>query len=81
MRLLQLVGSPVDDFHADLSRLYAGGCLQALGERYEMSTGVRRPWRFVAVPGDAATVGDSGRPGALPGCRPSNTFSARASRR
>jgi D-alanine-D-alanine ligase len=29
-RLLYLVGSAVDDFHADLSRLYAGGCLDAL---------------------------------------------------
>jgi D-alanine-D-alanine ligase len=29
MRLLYLVGSAVDDFHADLSRLYAGACLNA----------------------------------------------------
>ena len=31
LRLLHLVGSAVDDFHADLSRLYAGACLDALG--------------------------------------------------
>jgi D-alanine-D-alanine ligase len=30
LRLLHLVGSAVDDFHADLSRLYAQGCLDAL---------------------------------------------------
>ncbi|BBX44915.1 hypothetical protein GCM10009641_24930 [Mycobacterium cookii] len=30
LRLLHLVGSAVDDFHADLSRLYAGACLDAL---------------------------------------------------
>ncbi|MGZ8180144.1 D-alanine--D-alanine ligase family protein [Williamsia sp. SKLECPSW1] len=36
-RLLHLVGSPVDEFFADLSRLYAGGCLDALAEddRYD----------------------------------------------
>lgn len=28
--VLHLVGSPVDEFHAELSRLYASGCLQAL---------------------------------------------------
>jgi D-alanine-D-alanine ligase len=32
LRLLYLVGSAVDDFHADLSRLYAGDCLKAQGE-------------------------------------------------
>ncbi len=31
LRLLHLIGSAVDDFHADLSRLYAGACLDALG--------------------------------------------------
>lgn len=37
MRLLHLVGSAVDDFHADLSRLYARGCLEALAgvDEYE----------------------------------------------
>lgn len=29
--LLHLVGSPTDEFYAELSRLYAGGCLDALG--------------------------------------------------
>lgn len=35
--VLHLVGSVVDEFHADLSRLYAGACLAALAEdqRYE----------------------------------------------
>ena len=28
--VLHLVGSAVDEFHADLSRLYAGACLAAL---------------------------------------------------
>ncbi len=52
MRLLALVGSPVDDFHADLSRLYADGCLRALGEHYEMSVAYVAPggdWRFPAT--------------------------------
>lgn len=35
VKLLHLVGSPVDEFHAELSRLYAGGCLEALGDGYE----------------------------------------------
>ncbi|MGT2427382.1 hypothetical protein [Amnibacterium kyonggiense] len=35
MRLLHLVGSSVDEFHADLSRLYARGCLDALAELEE----------------------------------------------
>ena len=35
MRLLHLVGSSVDEFHADLSRLYARGCLDALAELAE----------------------------------------------
>src|SRR5262245_10061389 len=30
LRVLHLVGSAVDDFHAGLSRLYAGACLSAL---------------------------------------------------
>jgi D-alanine-D-alanine ligase len=30
LRILHLVGSAVDDFHADLSRLYAGACMDAL---------------------------------------------------
>ena len=31
--ILHLVGSPVDDFHAELSRLYAGACIEALSAR------------------------------------------------
>jgi D-alanine-D-alanine ligase len=32
LRVMHLVGSAVDDFHAGLSRLYAGACLEALAE-------------------------------------------------
>ena len=53
LRLLHLVGSAVDDFHADLSRLYAGACLDALAESvdYEMHLAYVTPdgsWRFPA---------------------------------
>ena len=53
LRLLHLVGSAVDDFHADLSRLYAGACLDALAESvdYEMHLAYVSPdgsWRFPA---------------------------------
>ncbi|MEU0498440.1 D-alanine--D-alanine ligase [Mycobacterium sp. NPDC006124] len=49
--VLQLVGSPVDEFHADLSRLYAGACLDALAEddRYDQRVAYVSPdgsWRF-----------------------------------
>ena len=49
--VLHLVGSPVDEFHADLSRLYAGACLDALAdaERYDMHLAYVSPdgtWRF-----------------------------------
>ena len=49
--VLHLVGSAVDEFHADLSRLYAGACLTALAgdERYEMRVAYVSPdgfWRF-----------------------------------
>lgn len=50
-RLLHLVGSPVDEFHAELSRLYAGGCLDALGPRYEHRIAYVAPgdvWTFPA---------------------------------
>jgi D-alanine-D-alanine ligase len=49
MRVLQLVGSPVDAFHAELSTLYAQGCLAALGDSYDMSVAYVAPggsWRF-----------------------------------
>ncbi|UMB71948.1 D-alanine--D-alanine ligase family protein [Mycobacterium paraterrae] len=32
LRILHLIGSAFDDFHADLSRLYAGACLNAVAE-------------------------------------------------
>jgi D-alanine-D-alanine ligase len=35
VRVLHLVGSPVDEFHAELSRLYAGDCLATLGGDYD----------------------------------------------
>ena len=36
-RVLHLTGSPVDDFHADISLLYARDCLEATADedRYE----------------------------------------------
>src|ERR1700712_1985433 len=50
-KVLHLVGSPVDEFHADLSRLYAGACLVALAadERYDAVIAYVSPdgsWRF-----------------------------------
>ena len=49
--VLHLVGSAVDEFHAELSRLYAGACLTALAgdERYDMRVAYVSPdgrWRF-----------------------------------
>jgi D-alanine-D-alanine ligase len=64
LSVLHLVGSPVDDFHADLSRLYAGGCLAALTdpERYEVHIAYVSPggwWRFPADLGaDALEVAE-----------------------
>ena len=51
--VLHLVGSAVDDFYAELSRLYAGACLAALAEddRYDMHLAYVSPdgsWRFPA---------------------------------
>ncbi|KAA0102343.1 D-alanine--D-alanine ligase [Mycolicibacterium sp. P1-18] len=51
--VLQLVGSAVDEFYADLSRLYAGACVEALADddRYEMRVAYVSPdgcWRFPA---------------------------------
>lgn len=34
--VLHLVGSAVDNFHAELSRLYARACLDALADRYDV---------------------------------------------
>ena len=50
--VLHLVGSPVDEFNAELSRLYAGGCLQALDGQYEHHIAYVAPggvWRFPAA--------------------------------
>ena len=49
--VLHLVGSAVDDFHADLSRLYAGACLDALAGSvaYDVQLAYVSPdgsWRF-----------------------------------
>jgi D-alanine-D-alanine ligase len=49
--VLHVIGSPVDDFHAELSRLYAGACLDALADdpRYEHHLAYVTPggsWRF-----------------------------------
>lgn len=51
--VLHLVGSPVDELHAELSRLYAGACLDALldPERYDVHVAYVSPdgaWRFPA---------------------------------
>jgi D-alanine-D-alanine ligase len=51
LRVLHLVGSAADDFHADLSRLYAGGCLSALADRTRYDTHIAYvspdgSWRF-----------------------------------
>jgi D-alanine-D-alanine ligase len=59
LRVLHLVGSAVSDFYADLSRLYAAGCLAALDDprRYEHLVAYVTPdgrWRFPADLGDAA---------------------------
>jgi len=52
--ILHLVGSPVDEFHADLSRLYAGGCIDALAgdDRYDSRVAYVAPdgsWRFTTA--------------------------------
>jgi D-alanine-D-alanine ligase len=52
--VLHLVGSAVDQFHAELSRLYAGGCLDALADRigYDAHIAYVSPdgsWRFPAA--------------------------------
>lgn len=58
VRVLHLVGSPVSDFYADLSRLYAGDCLRATADpaRYEFHIAYVSPdghWRFPADLGEA----------------------------
>lgn len=59
LRVLHLVGSAVDDFHAELSRLYAADALAATRDpiRYEPSIAYVAPdrsWRFPAELSDAA---------------------------
>ncbi|MDP7733707.1 D-alanine--D-alanine ligase family protein [Mycobacterium paragordonae] len=47
--VLHLVGSAVDNFHAELSRLYARACLDALADRYDVLLAYVSPdgsWRF-----------------------------------
>ncbi len=51
LKVLHLVGSAVDNFYADLSRLYAQGCLEGTAdpERYEFHIAYVTPdrqWRF-----------------------------------
>ncbi|MCC5948821.1 MAG: hypothetical protein JJT89_10240 [Nitriliruptoraceae bacterium] len=51
LHVLHLVGSAVDDFHAELSRLYAADCLDAVADRsrYAMQVAVVDPdgtWRL-----------------------------------
>lgn len=53
LRVLHLVGSPVDEFHAELSRLYAADCLGCVADpaRYETLIAYVAPdglWRFPA---------------------------------
>ena len=47
--VLHLVGSPVDEFHAELSALYARGCLDVLLDRYDNRVAYVSPggkWQF-----------------------------------
>ncbi|WIM89000.1 D-alanine--D-alanine ligase [Candidatus Mycobacterium wuenschmannii] len=62
MRLLHLVGSAVDGFHADLSRLYAGACLDALGGHVSHIAYVSPDgsWRFpTSLSGEAIAKADA----------------------
>ncbi len=57
MRVLHLVGSAVSDFYADLSRLYAADCLDAVGDLCETHIAYVSPdgsWRFPASLADTA---------------------------
>jgi D-alanine-D-alanine ligase len=59
LTVLHLVGSAVDDFHAELSRLYACACLEALAdpERYDVQLAYVSPdgsWRFPTGLGTSA---------------------------
>lgn len=54
--VLQLVGSPVDEFFADLSRLYAGASIEALADtgRYRMHVAYVAPGGCWSFPADLA---------------------------
>lgn len=56
--VLHLVGSPVDEFHADLSRMYARACLDALAEpdRYDVHLAYVSPGGSWCFP-DALSAG------------------------
>jgi D-alanine-D-alanine ligase len=69
VRVLHLVGSPTSTFYADLSRLYAGGCLAATADpgRWEPHVAYLTPdgrWRFPA--GLSAAALAAARPLELP---------------
>lgn len=55
--VLHLVGSPVDEFHAELSRLYGGACLAVLAEdeRYETLVAYVAPDGSWCFPADLST--------------------------
>ena len=70
--VLHLVGSPVDEFHAELSRLYAGGCLTAVHDpvRYDNLIAYVAPdgtWRF---PADLAPASNNMQPQPLQATAP-----------
>src|ERR1700761_6915237 len=59
LRVLHLIGSAVDEFHAELSRLYAGACLDALAGTADYSPCIAYvspdgSWRFPTELSDAA---------------------------
>ena len=57
MRVLHLVGSAVSEFYADLSRLYARGCLTATAGLHDVRIAYVSPdgrWRFPADLGERA---------------------------
>jgi D-alanine-D-alanine ligase len=70
--VLHLIGSPVDEFHAELSRLYGGAALRALADpdRYDMRVAYVAPgdvWSFPAdlSPGARAAASTMDRRGAV----------------
>jgi D-alanine-D-alanine ligase len=66
---MQLVGSPVDDFHAELSRLYASASAAALADRHQITFAHVAPggqWQFPESL-DAAALAEAERVPALAG--------------